>query len=118
LEKNNGIVKIYTLKNNQENSVFIIRILDNNKFQWQMPHYCNNIPNINELTDLLDQCLKNRETRQMSKRQQTATELSRTLSGQWTKTEKRAEASRQITASRASAHAKIKAFKQTQLLNK
>ena len=54
----------------------------------------------------------------MSKRQQTATELSRTLSGQWTKTEKRAEASRQITASRASAHSKIKAFKQTQLLNK
>ena len=54
----------------------------------------------------------------MAKPQQTATGLSRTLAGQWTKTEKRAEASRQITASRASAHAKIKAFKQTQLLNR
>ena len=54
----------------------------------------------------------------MAKPQQTASELSRTLAGQWTKTEKRAEASRQITASRARAHAKIKAFKQTQILNK
>ena len=54
----------------------------------------------------------------MAKPQQTASELSRTLAGQWTKTEKRAEASRQITASRANAHAKIKAFKQTQILNK
>jgi len=54
----------------------------------------------------------------MSKRQQTATELSRTLAGQWTKTEKRSEASRQIMASRASAHAKVKAFKQTQMLNR
>ena len=51
-------------------------------------------------------------------KQQTATELSRTLAGQWTKEEKRAEASRQITANRASAHAKVKAFKQTQILNK
>jgi hypothetical protein len=54
----------------------------------------------------------------MAKPQQTATGLSRTLAGQWTKTEKRAEASRQIAASRARAHAKIKAFKQTQILNK
>jgi hypothetical protein len=51
-------------------------------------------------------------------KQQTATELSRTLAGQWTKEEKRAEASRQITASRANAHARVKAFKQTQILNK
>ena len=51
-------------------------------------------------------------------KQQTATELSRTLAGKWTKTEKRAEASRQISASRAAAHAKVKAFKQTQILNK
>ena len=54
----------------------------------------------------------------MAKPQQTASELGRALAGKWTKTEKRAEASRQITASRASAHAKIKAFKQTQILNK
>jgi len=51
-------------------------------------------------------------------KQQTATGLSRTLAGQWTKTEKRSEASRQITANRARAHAKVKAFKQTQILNK
>jgi hypothetical protein len=51
-------------------------------------------------------------------KQQTATELSRTLAGKWTKTEKRAEASRQISASRASAHAKVKAFKQGLILNK
>ena len=54
----------------------------------------------------------------MAKPQQTATELSRTLAGQWSKTEKRAAASRQITASRASAHAKVKAFKQGLILNK
>jgi hypothetical protein len=54
----------------------------------------------------------------MAKPQQTASELGRTLAGQWTKTEKRAEASRQIMASRTSAHAKIKAFKQSQILNK
>jgi len=54
----------------------------------------------------------------MAKPQQTASELSRTLAGQWTKSEKRAEASRQITTSRASAHAKVKAFKQGQILNK
>jgi uncharacterized coiled-coil protein SlyX len=54
----------------------------------------------------------------MAKQQQTASELSRTLAGKWTKSEKRAEASRQITASKASAHAKIKAFKQGVFLNK
>jgi hypothetical protein len=54
----------------------------------------------------------------MAKPQQTATELSRTLAGQWTKTEKRAEASRQIMASRVQTHAILKAFKQTQILNK
>jgi hypothetical protein len=54
----------------------------------------------------------------MAKPQQTTSELSRALAGKWTKAEKRAEASRQIAANRASAHAKIKAFKQSQLLNK
>ena len=54
----------------------------------------------------------------MAKQQQTASDLSRALAGKWTKSEKRAEASRQIAASRAGAHAKVKAFKQSQLLNK
>jgi hypothetical protein len=54
----------------------------------------------------------------MAKAQQTASELSRTLSGQWTKTEKRAEASRQIMSAKKSAYEKIKAFKQAQILNK
>jgi hypothetical protein len=54
----------------------------------------------------------------MAKPQQTASELSRTLAGQWTKSEKRAEASRQIAASRAGAHAKVKAFRQGLILNK
>jgi hypothetical protein len=54
----------------------------------------------------------------MAKPQQTATELSRTLSGQWSKSEKRAEASRQIMASNKRTHAINKAFKQGQILNK
>jgi hypothetical protein len=54
----------------------------------------------------------------MAKTQQTASELGRTLAGQWTKTEKRAEASRQIMASKLKTHAVLKAFKQTQILNK
>ena len=54
----------------------------------------------------------------MAKPQQTASELGRALAGKWTKTEKRAEASRQISASKASAHAKIKAFNQGIFLNK
>jgi hypothetical protein len=54
----------------------------------------------------------------MAKPQQTASELSRTLSGQWTKTEKRAEASRQMMDANKRTYAKIKAFKQGQVLNK
>lgn len=54
----------------------------------------------------------------MAKPQQTATELSRTLAGQWSKTEKRAQASRSIMAANKRTHAINKAFKQTQLLNK
>jgi hypothetical protein len=50
------------------------------------------------------------------KPQQTASELSRTLAGKWSKTEKRSAASRSITASKKEAHAKIKAFKLSQLL--
>jgi hypothetical protein len=52
----------------------------------------------------------------MAKVQQTASELSRTLAGQWTKSEKRAAASRSIMAAKKSAHEKIKAFKQTTFL--
>lgn len=54
----------------------------------------------------------------MAKPQQTASELSRTLAGQWSKTEKRAEASRQMMASKLRTHAAIKAFKQGIFLNK
>jgi hypothetical protein len=54
----------------------------------------------------------------MAKPQQTASELSRTLSGQWSKTEKRAEASRSIMAANKRTHAINKAFKQEQILNK
>jgi hypothetical protein len=54
----------------------------------------------------------------MAKPQQTASELSRTLAGKWTKSEKREEASRQIMASRLRTHAINKAFKQGQILNK
>lgn len=54
----------------------------------------------------------------MAKPQQTASELSRTLAGQWTKSEKREHASRSIMAANKSAHAKIKAFKQGIFLNK
>jgi len=54
----------------------------------------------------------------MAKPQQTASELSRTLAGQWSKTEKRAEASRSIMVARKSAHEKVKAFRQNQILNK
>jgi hypothetical protein len=54
----------------------------------------------------------------MAKPQQTASELSRTLSGQWSKSEKRAAASRSIMASKKSAHEKVKAFKQGVFLNK
>ncbi len=54
----------------------------------------------------------------MAKPQQTSTELSRTLAGQWTKSEKRAAASRSIMAYKKSAHEKLKAFKQGIFLNK
>jgi len=54
----------------------------------------------------------------MAKPQQTATELSRTLAGQWTKSEKRAHASRSISDANARTRALIKLFKQRQLLNK
>lgn len=54
----------------------------------------------------------------MAKPQQTATELSRTLAGQWTKSEKRAHASRSIMQSKKRTHAINKAFRQNQLLNK
>jgi hypothetical protein len=54
----------------------------------------------------------------MAKPQQTASELSRTLAGQWTKSEKRAKASRSIMDSNRSAHEKVKAFKQGVFLSK
>ena len=54
----------------------------------------------------------------MAAPKQTASERDRTLSGQWSKSEKRAEASRQIMASKKRTHEINKAFKQTQILNK
>jgi hypothetical protein len=54
----------------------------------------------------------------MAKPQQTASELSRTLAGQWSKSEKRAEATRSIMAANVRTKAINKAFKQSQLLNK
>jgi hypothetical protein len=50
----------------------------------------------------------------MTKPKQTAGERDRTLSGQWTKTEKRAAASRSIMTSKQVAHAINKKFKQQQ----
>jgi hypothetical protein len=52
----------------------------------------------------------------MAKPQQTATELQRTLSGQWTKSEKREEASRQIMAAKKRTHEINKAIKQAVIL--
>ena len=52
----------------------------------------------------------------MAKPQQTSSELSRTLAGQWTKSEKREYASRSIMESNKRTHAKIKAFKQATIL--
>jgi hypothetical protein len=49
----------------------------------------------------------------MAKRQ-SAGELSRTIAGQWTKTEKRSAASRSITEANKNAHSIIKAFRQQQ----
>ena len=53
----------------------------------------------------------------MAKPKHTASERDRTLSGQWTKSEKRAEASRQIMDSKKRTHAIIKAFKNNQFLS-
>ena len=52
----------------------------------------------------------------MAKPQQTATELSRTLSGQWTKSEKRERASREIMESNQRTKAINKAIKQQQFM--
>lgn len=49
----------------------------------------------------------------MAKRQ-SAGELSRTISGQWTKTEKRAATSRSITAANKRTHQILKQFAQKQ----
>ena len=54
----------------------------------------------------------------MAKPQQTASDLSRTLAGQWTKSEKREHASRSIMAANQKTKAINKAFKQAQHLNK
>jgi len=48
----------------------------------------------------------------MAKPQQTASELSRTLAGQWTKSEKREMAARSIMEANRRTHAINKAFKQ------
>jgi hypothetical protein len=52
----------------------------------------------------------------MAKPQQTASELSRTLSGQWTKTEKRAKMSREIMEANQRTKAINKAIKQQQFM--
>ncbi len=54
----------------------------------------------------------------MAKPQQTASELSRTLAGQWTKSEKRADISRQMMGSKRRTYALLKAFKQNLILQK
>jgi hypothetical protein len=52
----------------------------------------------------------------MAKPQQTASELGRTLAGQWTKTEKRLAMSRSIMESNQRIKAINKAFKQQQFM--
>ncbi len=52
----------------------------------------------------------------MARPQQTATELSRTLAGQLSKSEKRSQASRAITEANKNAHAIVKSFRQQQRL--
>jgi hypothetical protein len=47
-------------------------------------------------------------------KKQSAGELSRTIAGQWTKTEKRSAASRSITLANQNAHRNLKAFRQQQ----
>jgi len=54
----------------------------------------------------------------MAKPQQTASELSRTLAGQWTKSEKREHASRSIMAANQHVKAINKAFKQQQIISR
>ena len=54
----------------------------------------------------------------MAQPKQTATELSRTLAGQWTKSEKREHAARSIMEANKRTPAINKLFKQEQLLNK
>ena len=54
----------------------------------------------------------------MAKPQQTATELQRTLAGQWTKSEKRAHASRVIMNSKKRTYEILKAVKNSQILSK
>ena len=49
-------------------------------------------------------------------KQQTTSDLQRTLAGQWSKTEKRAEASRQIMASKKKTYEINKAFRNAQIL--
>ena len=54
----------------------------------------------------------------MAQPKQTASERDRTLSGQWSKSEKRAKASRSIMDAKKRTHDINKAFKQNQILNK
>ena len=54
----------------------------------------------------------------MAKPQQTASELSRTLAGQWTKSEKREYASRSIMAANQHTKAINKQFKQQQIISR
>ena len=54
----------------------------------------------------------------MANNKPTASERDRTLSGQWTKSEKRAAASRSIMFYKKTAHEKVKAFKHGVYLNK
>jgi hypothetical protein len=54
----------------------------------------------------------------MAKSKQTASERDRTLSGQWTKSEKRAVASRSILAANQATKAINKSFKNKQILSR
>lgn len=54
----------------------------------------------------------------MAQPKQTATELSRTLAGQWSKSQKREHATRSIMMSNKRTHEINKAFKQKQILTK
>ena len=54
----------------------------------------------------------------MAKPQQTASELSRTLAGQWTKSEKRMDIARQMADSKKRTLEKLKEFKQQQQMQR